>query len=1332
MDEKYIKPHIIIGKDLDDLIVKNSKLFLEENEVELVNICDKKMICLIGDPGIGKSRALKELMNEKKYKSVFLDLKLAAEKGIEEYLRNNFSNFQLMEKTEKIDDIRKAKSEDFDLFNEEEKILVLLDALDEVKKDYVDNIIDEIDNLSSNNKKWNIILSCRRNFLNTFNYLRDIKNIGFSQIIPFSITQVKEYLSGKVNERVKIEDLMKKVDYSILSTPRYLSMLSSLEKEELENISRTNIFKKIIDKKLEIEAGKYKRKSDKEIINNILGKIALIMKINATEVIKKEEFIIILDNVDYNLSTYFFSLYGLEFLYERSLLKDSDEYIEFENSEFLEFFASKEILNLAKADLSIYELCFVKNTNFLSVGWVNTISFILENRPDLINPIIEFIFRGNVNLHVNDYIILLVNNSEIFEKISSEEKRNIFRSYFDYITKEGIWLEDSLAERLASYFDSGLYEYINEIYTREIDEYSKIKNTNYAIINRFLIKKEKLNEQGKNEVKRKIKKLIKVENQKEVVIRECIKTLGEFHDENDFDNEIISIVINTKDNEVLLDVTGEVFIEINPNNEEFIDFLYDRIQRIYFPCYGIGKIDKVNSAIYILNKFSGNIEKFIYFLSKIGENTPLSICIKNNHCDKNLMDIIIDLFYKTISYKKLWQSPFDSSFFINLLNIIKDEDENFIINFFKKIKEGEISKNCIGISLCLPEIIAFFITDENIEDIKKMLSDIYPNNDNVRKIKISYEISIRKKELIEKWDKDFKKPNIIEEESFNYKEANKDEFIEIIQNKDGEELINIYRDNYYFYEEITLPEEIKEILKNKIIKFLCDFKAEEDYLKFSDNGYTFYGNTALLKNILDISINYGLNISEFRNKLIPLIYIVDQKNLNSFFEIVGYISEKEIKNIISIAEKKHDYFKFGYKNILELFKKHLEDKRLQNFLKTIFHSEVFDFYIKKEVLKTLALCNDIEEDFYEKLYKESKIKELELSWEANSILIEKFKNSNALDLRINEIYSKKSECKTQKKPEKSKFSTSVTVNELNALDYEIKSKSFAKPLIKLIDKDMEFVDQYLDLIKKSFEVYAEGENYYKYSFYLRDIAVMYLTNNVTSSFFGNAIEKIDRLCEEEKEKEALIWSKYKFREINSKYISSLIKSEVILLSVNKYNKLKNMIYDDINNSYELFNAVKEVLDKDIRNWIENEGAYKILYNREKREEILIQKTIKTQFEYYLGKKITDFSVIREVNLLNDSRCDIYVSYGFLRPIIIELKLSTNNEFTGEMKAQCYKKKLIKYKNGFYADYLIYLIFKIKDNRRYESHVKRTESLYQDVDGIVPMFIDCQASYNEKK
>ena len=101
-------------------------------------------------------------------------------------------------------------------------------------------------------------------------------------------------------------------------------------------------------------------------------------------------------------------------------------------------------------------------------------------------------------------------------------------------------------------------------------------------------------------------------------------------------------------------------------------------------------------------------------------------------------------------------------------------------------------------------------------------------------------------------------------------------------------------------------------------------------------------------------------------------------------------------------------------------------------------------------------------------------------------------------------------------------------------------------------------------------------------------------------------------------------------------------------------------------------------------WLRSSVGQKIKDAHRQDYEQLIQKTIKTKIENSLLRKGFSVQMLRESQLLDDRRPDFLIYYGFLGPIVVEVKLSSHDDLHPNKsfdKTTSYK-RLHQYMKGY--------------------------------------------------
>ena len=233
-NQGYIIPRLKIFqsfKEAKDEIEENRSLIFNEIENKTLNdYFNYNRTIVIAEPGYGKTRLLKKFCSNIKSfgkKSFFIDLKkIPGNINIEDsiYLQ--------------IDELEKDKN--FKIINSE-NIILCFDGLDEIKQENFSEVIDKLKSFNLKYPKVFLVLSCRWHFFKKYQEIFADTDYKYLYIYPFSIDNVKEYLTQASFSEDKINEIFNSLHSKyrdlIIQTPRYLELLVNYIKEkEIKNI----------------------------------------------------------------------------------------------------------------------------------------------------------------------------------------------------------------------------------------------------------------------------------------------------------------------------------------------------------------------------------------------------------------------------------------------------------------------------------------------------------------------------------------------------------------------------------------------------------------------------------------------------------------------------------------------------------------------------------------------------------------------------------------------------------------------------------------------------------------------------------------------------------------------------------------------------------------------------------------------------------------------------------------------------------------------------------------------------------------------------------------
>ena len=211
---------------------------------ELIRI--EKKIVLLGVAGFGKSfeliRTAKILSSEESmFFPILIRLKDVTDESIDQLVTQEYPDWNVIPSS---------------------RIVLLVDALDEVISKDLDAVVKKINKYSELNPKVNIVVTCRNNFYNSEQEGGSAKLSQFKTyyLTPLNHWQIKEYLEKNIS--VNIDKVMKELHnlnyFDLLKSPFYLiRIVDYLNKFYELPKSRKDLFEYLIESRFEKDKEKY-------------------------------------------------------------------------------------------------------------------------------------------------------------------------------------------------------------------------------------------------------------------------------------------------------------------------------------------------------------------------------------------------------------------------------------------------------------------------------------------------------------------------------------------------------------------------------------------------------------------------------------------------------------------------------------------------------------------------------------------------------------------------------------------------------------------------------------------------------------------------------------------------------------------------------------------------------------------------------------------------------------------------------------------------------------------------------------------------------------------
>jgi len=1326
----YITPTVNFYSSYEELesSIKEAKIFslfrkkprksVREIFTELLS---KKKGLILSEPGYGKTRFLRELKKyteKDNFTTFFIELKLySKEKSFENFL---------------CEQINVQKKTTFELKNDS-NIIFCLDGLDETKQDSFYDVIRELKSILVKYSNALFFISCRLFFYKKFPVFKD-NNITYVTIESFDFQQVSDYLTSAIDQKGKrlfsdgdidkiIRDFEEPNGELIILIPRYLEKFVEFYlRHPLRRPSKSNLYDFFVNERLKIEDTK-RGTQDGVIIRRLLEKVALIMEMYQRNDLKKDELITILEDIQSNMAGNFLNVGKLQILFDRSLWIDYGESFAFEDHTLQEYLASCELLRIGGQKF-LYDIVVDRDLNEIHPSWFNTIGFVVDQNVSLLEPLIDFgrkdIERVVGSEEYNKFLIRVDTS-----KLSEDQKNRIFKKVFSQYQKEITWIDWDIARRLATFYDDSLNDYlkdyVNDDKLKDVSDTVKfVIKGNVVLIVGFLIRQNILNSKEKQWWKEELISYANDDNDNGVLQRHALFALEGFKDKN-----IIEKVQKTFNHpsDLVRDRFIDLCRETEPNCEMSLKYFIEGTkQKSIYARYGLYDITDKSSLERLLKSFIQD-ERFLKtFVNQesIFEDKDTEIIKHIDNCyDDDVKDKLIEIVFALV---KLFEN--DSLLLMNIACLLKRRESNIVDIVCKRILADEEAKRLLfefeiflSIILTREKVDSFVEYFKNIEKADWILYRILyaAKKAQGEEGQAIYEEGRKYLETTydeaEKREKEqAKEPSKQEKlyQEFRFKlEPEKGKYIQ--------DLFQFFVDNYDNIRSLIKEEEIERLKKlaSDLLERIDTQKQSFKVLEWDEENkgiksFQWSSNILLFEDCIRAAKTLSLNLTRtMRKNIINFIPFAEHEGLESIFNLIGDIQESELTYVISIYNSDSERKYFRTSNFIKL----VEDKRLKeaiSILKSFIEDDKLTAYDRRESLRVKEMLQpEVEylQRIFERYLEINKI----LAEIANGFLIENHNDQEATEWRLAQI-----------KTRKFRFVELKGVHVVGLQESELREKIFAKPLMKLSNSI--FFKKYIDLLKFSLELLKKDKEYWPYSQYIWEIVIAYIDNLKYAGKYW-PIERLEEFVYKNSLEEGINWFSNRLKELKRNYQIYIGRPKSINDCIKKYNNLKVQQYLNISSPFDLYRSIKEVIDKDLRNWIEKEGAADLLYDSKGKpfSEPRIQKMIQPKLETEL-KLLGITTILKEPEKLDAERIDFYISYGFSPSfvIIIEIKKSNHSDLglKMDMTQKGSFKKVKRYMEGFLANYGILLVFNVNYKiSKWESFIKKIADAYTKIKSL---------------
>ncbi len=1294
---EYIVPQITKYSNIDELLKNESKtpsLFDRDIFLSIDDLLSENFVCIVGEPGVGKSRLISEVKTKLTEKS---------------FSFCNASEFK-----------PKVIPSDIEY--------CIVDALDEVDGSGFSYTLQLIKKYKEEHQDVKVMFSCRKHYVvsyaSFFSSCTKLVFVEVNRLDDKEVTNIIDTCADVTKENINKSPKLRK----LLSIPRYLMFLleSENQREGISNIGE--LFEFIIDKSVDEALTTYdkpvRKDNFKALITRVIEKIAFIMEISRKDKISKDDLYTIIDELKGNMTHMLVANFDLLF-FESRILKETNGILQFGNSEIQEYLAAKELGRQENIESVLYDVAVQKELKHIYPNWYDVIPHLScsEGRSDSFVNVFKLItsYESHLENETFESLLRYVNPSTL----GVQQRKELFSNLFEHYQRVPAYIK----------WRGPIQNLIQECYTSSCnailkissDQLNKIQLTNIYAILEGLVENNKLDES--------------VIKHWEDAARALMGTK---------DSEMQHIALNfyyaLKDDEELRELASTFNSFTEDVKQKYIEVTgYRKItDKLVIDCWltycdksnpeainAVLYIDDPESIIYAYNKIlSKGIRDFFnskgsllvlydFYLKK-----QFDVVWKFNQDRRNLMTKVIAYFVKNRNYSSLKE--------INTVvkQILLEEETGMIFfNCFEKdIWELEYLFRTFDVDL---------IDADLLSKLEKLLNDIDAEKWNKDNILIYLINKIRKDESKKCNISDYIKryENTFEQWDKNSNEMKQERDYAPSLSKAYQRLSKQETSEYDKYElAFELSKSIDFLSKQDhkpIVDVITDFfnGIDLDKLILKKNGENSYRlSLALVKipSYVRVMHNLGCNalLENYKDILIKTLPIVcrtadfDSREIKNIYKsVIGNINKEEVSRIVEWWKaRKDDFLNISSDDIFtcitdygidalsykleEYIEKYIEDTSLGNKIAASRALELIsEDYCKWDINKFKDLFKRLEDESIESI-----------KMQCNAIIIDKFQEPEAINWRIQYLKANV----TKSFHNKTGHARCISREESEM----ISPNPYMFRCFMNIKNNDDLIKQMLDLFEFGLSLCLKPETQEYSSYLLRQIYLFFVNTN-----------KITYISELRKRVEAFNTTNMSYLAYNimNNAESIFLKNERTTISkaIKLYNRCIDEFYLQIRNNGDLRRYFSKI-QYEVQKEIQDQGIYALVRQQSLSEDYIQRELKNTIINKCCQMGLETIQVDREVALQDNKRTDFLIRYGLCNPIMIELKLLNNQEIKNRRERQRYKKKFVQYTNATNACLSVFWVFDVHKGGSFEDF-ENLKAEYRDINNTLVLLTDCRCS-----
>lgn len=1296
----YIIPQFVKYQNIDDLLENNSHHSLfNENNLSINDVLKENFVCIVGEPGIGKSRLLDEVKERILPKPFFC-------------------------KASKFTALSTPKENEY----------CIIDALDEVEGYSFYDVLQSIKHYKKENPKVKVLFTCRKHYVASYaQHFADCNHLTFIEICRLNERNVMNVISSdNCNcSKVTLENINKSPKLKELITiPRYLTFLLEYIKQKRECLNIGELFEYMIASSIKaaIEAHKgiQNTESIRILLQRVLEKVAFVMEISRKDQISKDELYTILDGIKGNMTQMFIANFDLLY-FESRILKDTDGTLQFENTELQEYLAAKELCRQDNMESVLYDVAVHKELKHIYPNWYDVIPHISYSK-DRIHTFINVFkliisYESNLENGAFENLLKYVDPSVL----SIQQKEELFSIIFEHY------------QRIPAYimWKSSMSNLLQKCYTTNCDS-------------QIILSYDKLNKIQLSNVTVTLDAIVEVKKHSDGIYNYWRQAANYLMGTDDNENKLAALNLYNA-----LKCVDEL-IQLSESYSYFTKKLKEKYCEVtgYMRIADNRVVDCWLNDCYISNPYAINavlyiedLPTLIYAYSKIIEDGKLceffnekgslavfynlhlksqfDIAWKGNTESKELITRIITSFISNQSYtthseinaiiKQILFNETTGQLFIKSFDGIWDLEDLFR-RFDAELIDIELISS-LDKSLSEAHVEPWYINDILTNLINKI------RNDKDKKDSIAEYVE-HYADTFKRWDEESIKTGNKKTDSHNQQLIKAYEVLSDanVSQYDKYEAVNKLSDNIEFVKaQNTAP--LIDIIK----AFFDELDLDKMILeRKTHNSFTL--SWSLPKIPAFIKVLYHLGINDLLNryritlaKTLPYFCITRNYDTNEIRDIyksvIGSISDDEKQQLVKWwKDRKDDFMNISSDDICMCITDYGIDAlyyKLEEYVEQYIEHTDLDHSIA--AAKALDIISNGDYGWnigrYRKLFsllKDDSITSIKM--QCNAIMIEKFQDSEAITWRID--YLKKNIVIPSR-------NETGELHPISHEEFEVLSTTPYMFRCFMGIKEHEFLEEQMLILFDFGLKLCVNIDTIQYAYYLLNQIYLFFVNLNKTHYILLLRGKVEAL-----------------NATNVSYLATNIMNNAEMLflknektnigkAVKRYNKCIEDSHLSIRNDSDLRRYFTQIYCE-VQKEIQDQGIY-TLVRPEALSEDFIQRELKnTIINKCCQMGLEAVKVDREVALQDNKRTDILIRYGMCNPIMIELKLLHNNEIQQDNKRHKYKEKFIQYINATNPCLSVFWVFDVHkggDSSKFDELKKE----YEDLHYTSVWLTDCKCS-----